>query len=396
VLPHLTNTGDVFSVTVSEFLDGVNGVLGDAPAVIQGEISGISRHATGVYFSLQDPDKKALLSCYMPPRTNPAFLSALEDGMEVRVAGVASVYKLKGRFSFVVEAVVPCGEGAVKRSYQLLKKTLQQEGLFDRKRSFPLCIRRIAVVTSTTSAALGDFRKNIYSRGIRIDVYPVSVEGLRAQTDIVHAFQYLSVVGHSYDAVVLIRGGGSVSDLDIFNTESVVRAVFACPVPTICAIGHERDVPLAQMVCDAAVSTPTAAAVFINNRWDDCRTVVDDASARLSDAFQSNYESVARTVSRSVDVLSSSVRPYCELLDRYGADFVTAWEASFRHHDALISYSQQFLDGVNPARVLSLGYSITTTYSGDVITSKHAVCSGDRLITNVCDGVIESRVERDI
>jgi exodeoxyribonuclease VII large subunit len=387
---------DMFSVTVSEFLDGINGVLADAPAIIRGEISGISRHPTGVYFSLQDSDKKALLSCYMPPSRTVALFSALEDGMEVRVTGVSSIYKLKGRFSFLVETVVPSGEGAVKRSYQLLKKTLTEEGLFDRKRSFPLCIRRVAVVTSATSAALGDFRKNLYSCGIGIDLYPVSVEGLRAETEIVSVFQRLSVSRYHYDVVVLIRGGGSASDLDVFNTEAVVRAVFACPVPTICAIGHERDVPLVQMVCDAAVSTPTAAAVFINHRWDDCRNTVHDISVRLCDLFQSDCKQVTRAVSRASDVLTASVRLYRHALDRCGDDCIAVWEASFRQHDSFISSAQQFLDGVNPARMLSLGYSITTTASGKVVCSVRDVECGDRLVTIVGDGVIESRVEGDV
>ncbi len=380
-------------IPVAEFLDSVNIILKEIPASIFGEVTSISRHPTGVYFSLQDEAKTALLQCYLPPATARYSGSVLEEGMQVKITGTASLYKPKGRFSFFVETIEPYGEGALKKAYEVLKKQLASEGLFERKRILPPLIKRIALVTSKTGAAIGDFKKNLHPRGISVDVYGVLVEGVRAEADIISALSRIARHASSYDVIILIRGGGSVEDLNIFNSEQLARTIFTLPVPTICAIGHEKDVPIAQLVADYAVSTPTATAILINSFYEQLElaiteswTTIQTEHSRIIDRF---YSSITDMIQES----SRFFLRYRHRLEYAISGLFLGYQQAIGDVHTRITHATQLLQVVDPKRILSLGYSITKNAMGRIIRHKKEVAIGDHLQTLLDDGVVDSIVQ---
>lgn len=383
----------VFSV--GEFLDVINELLGVQDFQVLGEVTGAKSHPTGFYFSLKDPQSGGIMDCYMSPYAYRGLGIPLEDGMQVQVGGAPAIYKPKGRFSFRVETIALAGEGALKKAYEALKKKLADEGLFDRKRPLPEYIQRIGLVTSKTGAVIDDFRRNLAALGLRVFHCDVRVEGAQAVGQITQAITRLNLV--NVDIVVVIRGGGSLEDLAAFNDERVVRAVFGSRVPTIVSIGHDRDVPLAQMAADASASTPTAVAHMINASWDRLRNV-DHVARRLEYAFSSRLASVR------ADVASHTQHLMIHLgrLSGRGRELAHQLTAAFErvghgiaHIRQVIESAERHLAASSPERLLRLGYSIVTDESGAVVRTIKDVRPGQHVHTRLAKGAFTAEV-RDI
>lgn len=381
--------------TVSGFLDFVNELLHVSDLQIQGEITGWKVHSTGIYFSLKDKEDGSLMDCYMSPYTFRGLGMAVEDGIEVKVSGIPSIYKPKGRFSFRVESMELMGEGSLKKAYELLKKKLESEGLFDRKREVPEFIHSVGVITSKTGAVIDDFRKNLEKRGFAVSLYDVRVEGAQAVSGILKAIQWFNKKQSDLDILVIMRGGGSLEDLQAFNNELVVREIFGSKIPTICAIGHDRDVPIAQMVSDASPSTPTAAAMLINNSWRRLREV-DKTVQRLSYAFESALITIKADVRshthRLVGFLARLAGKGRELeqslrgaLERVGHTIARIAQA--------VSAAERHLAAANPEQLLRLGYSIVTSADGKVVRSADRIVSGALVTTRLAEGSFTSEIK---
>jgi exodeoxyribonuclease VII large subunit len=196
----------------------------------------------------------------------------LEPGLEVVVRGSLDLYAPQGKFQIKAFAIEPVGRGALQLAFEQLKARLDGEGLFDpaRKRPIPRMPRRIAVVTSPTGAVVRDMLQVLSRRfdGLAITVYPVRVQGDLAALEIVSALAHLNRRG-GFDVLILARGGGSAEDLAPFNDERVARALAASFIPTICGIGHETDVTIADLVSDLRAPTPSAAAELVVERKDE-------------------------------------------------------------------------------------------------------------------------------
>jgi exodeoxyribonuclease VII large subunit len=232
---------------------------------VRGEVSGFrAPNARGhLFFNLKDSD--ACIDTKVWATTAQRLKFKLRDGLEVIAEGSVDLYPPQGRYSLVVQKIEPAGEGALALAFQQLKEKLQAEGLFgDRRqrapRPIPFLPRRIGVVTSRNGAALQDFLRVLLQRNPRMSVLVVDarVQGDGASHEIVRAIRRLSKT--DVDVIVLTRGGGSIEDLWAFNEEPVARAIFACPVPVLSAIGHEVDYTISDFVADLRAPTPTAAA----------------------------------------------------------------------------------------------------------------------------------------
>ena len=187
----------------------------------------------------------------------------LRDGLAVLARGRIDVYDARGDYQLLVEALEPQGLGALQLAFEQLKKKLAAEGLFaaERKRPLPRFPRRIGIVTSPRGAAIADL-VNILARrfpGLHIRLFPALVQGEGAVEDVCRGLDYFSRTKWA-DLVVVARGGGSLEDLWTFNEEAVARAIAACSVPVISAVGHETDVTIADFVADLRAPTPSAAA----------------------------------------------------------------------------------------------------------------------------------------
>jgi exodeoxyribonuclease VII large subunit len=210
------------------------------------------------------------------------------DGQQVELRGRLALYEPRGELQLVVEAMQRLGAGALYEQFLRLKARLQAEGLFDaaRKRALPMLPRRIGVITSADGAALHDVLRILMARhpSARVVVRPARVQGEDAPADLVRALRAIVRVPE-LDVVILGRGGGSAEDLDAFNDERLARAIAACPVPVISAVGHETDFTIADFVADLRAATPSNAAELVVERADQFRARIDRAAERLDAAL---------------------------------------------------------------------------------------------------------------
>ena len=253
--------------TVSELNAAIRVVLdGEFPDIwISGEISGLKLAASGhYYFTLKE--REAQLKCAAYRSANRYWKFKPQDGMAVLARGRVDVYEARGEYQLIVEVLEPQGLGALQLALEQLKKKLAAEGLFapERKRKLPRYPRRIGIVTSPRGAAIADL-VNILSRrfpGVHIRLYPAQVQGEGSVEDVCRGIRYFSRIEWA-DLVIVGRGGGSLEDLWTFNEEAVARAIAACTVPVVSAVGHETDVTIADFVADLRAPTPSAAAELV-------------------------------------------------------------------------------------------------------------------------------------
>ena len=253
---------------------------------VEGELSNCKQWSSGhLYFTLKDDF--AQLRAVMFRTTARLLKFRPEDGMRVVARGRISVYEVKGEYQLIVDALEPHGLGALQAAFEQLKRELSAEGLFDaaRKRMLPVLPRRIGVVTSADGAALRDILRVLTHRHptARVIVRPARVQGEDAAPDLVRGLRALCRVP-DVDVIIIGRGGGSVEDLWAFNDERLARAIAACPVPVISAVGHEVDFTIADFVADVRAATPSNAAELVVDRADNFRTRIDRADQRLRHA----------------------------------------------------------------------------------------------------------------
>ncbi len=379
---------------VGEFLDYWNEVFKTQTFTVEGEVTGLHEHPTGLYFSLKDKEDGGVMDCYMNPYLYRRLGLALEDGLLVQATGAANIYKQKGRFSFRAETIALSGEGSLKRAYELLKKKLEAEGLFARKRPLPEFIERIGIVTSRTGAVIDDFRKNLKPLGLQLFFKDVRVEGATAVDQIVAAISLLNRSVPDLDAIALIRGGGSLEDLQPFNNELVARAVFGSNVPVIAGIGHDRDVPITSLVADKETSTPSIAALVINSSWDRAFSELPIAERSLFADFEGILSGCKATVALSAEKmigrLSGIITRYREMAKLLRDKFSVALDETARKLSSL----EKSLALADPERNLRLGYSLVFDAQGRVVRNAEDLREGERIRTRLHKGEVESDVAK--
>ncbi len=384
------------AMSVGDFLGRLNDMLAGEATTVRGEIAEFRPHPTGAYFSLKDKNGEGILPCYMSPYAYRNLGVELEDGMEVYASGRPEIYRPKGRFSFIVTRLTLAGEGSLKKAYELLKKKLEAEGLFARKRPLPEFMGRIGIITSKTGAVIGDFKRNIAPRGIVASLYDVRVEGLRAVPEILAALVWFNAHAEQFDVLVIIRGGGSIEDLQPFNDERVARAVFASKIPTICGIGHDRDAPIASLVGDREVSTPSIAAMLVNQSWDRlvqgvplCEERILSGFARILRAREAYVRASAERLMSVFSGLFGELRTLTRAL-RDGFSRLLA-----RSRQSLVHY-ERYLAAVDPERNLRLGYGIVFDEAGRVVRAAKAVPRGAAITVKLHHGALRAKVEEQL
>jgi exodeoxyribonuclease VII large subunit len=257
--------------TVTQFTRRVKTLLesGIRPGWVRGEVSNLRIQASGhVYFSLKDAG--AQLSAVLFRGDSARQTVKLRDGLQVVAYGEISVYEARGQYQLIVRAVVDDGVGRLQREFEALKRRLAEEGLFDeeRKRPIPAMPATIGFVTSPTGAAVQDFINILRRRGWhgRLVVIPAKVQGEGAAAEMAAQMARAEALG-IFDLLVIGRGGGSLEDLWAFNEEVLVRAVAACGLPVISAVGHQIDFTLCDFAADLRAETPSAAAELISSRF---------------------------------------------------------------------------------------------------------------------------------
>lgn len=281
-------------LSVGQYLDRLNSRLINESARIQGEVSSLDLREKVVYFSIKDQVDESLINCLVFRYQYETLGVKMEIGMEVVVEGYPEIYKPYGRLSLKVGVIELAGEGEIKKEYEKLKRKLEQEGFFEesRKKRFVELPQRIGLITSREGAAIGDFTSNIGQYGLEIRFVNSAVEGKRAVFELLGAIRTLRKT--DIDALVIIRGGGSLESLQAFNNEALIREMSKVKVPVVCGVGHDRDVSLLSLACDYAVSTPTAAARLIGSAWEREIDRMDHLNRNVRESFEDHLRRVQR------------------------------------------------------------------------------------------------------
>jgi len=328
--------------SVSDFIALTNQTLEYAyPGVeVEGEVASFKVNQDKyVFFDLKD--KGGSIGCFM---TVWQLRVPIEDGMKVIVTATPKLTQW-GKFSLTVRAVRPSGEGNLKKSFELLRAKLDNEGLFavERKRSLPRLPQHIGVISSTQAAGYADFIKILDDRwgGLQVDVTQVQVQGTGAPDQIIRALNYFNSRKQLPEVIVIIRGGGSADDLSAFNDEPLVREIAKSRVPTLVGVGHEVDVSLADMVADMRAATPSnAAQILVPDRHDTIREVryqLQSLLPRTEQAVQRYHHDIHRQLERSIEAID---RRYAYTSERLGS-------------------LQRVLAELDPKKVLARGYALT-------------------------------------
>jgi exodeoxyribonuclease VII large subunit len=260
-------------LSVSELNSAIRAVLDDEfqDVWVSGEISGLKLAQSGhYYFTLKE--RESQVRCVAFRSSHRYWKFKPQDGLAVLARGRIDVYEARGEYQLLVELIEPQGFGALQLAFEQLKKKLAAEGLFavERKRALPRFPRRIGIVTSPRGAAFADMVHILTRRfpGLHIRLFPALVQGEGSVEEVCRAIEYFSRTQWP-DLVIAGRGGGSLEDLWTFNEEAVARAIAACSVPVISAVGHETDVTIADYVADLRAPTPSAAAELAAPLLDD-------------------------------------------------------------------------------------------------------------------------------
>lgn len=410
-------------LTVSAYLELVNDTLSLIPSneiVVVGEISDY-RVSQGkwINFDLKDEEAEAKISCFA---TVFKVTTPLESGMKVQVTGYPKVYERFGKFSMNVEAVELVGEGALARAYALLKKKLEQEGLFDlgRKRDIPTFPRKIGLITSKEAAAYGDFLRILNNRwgGVEVAHVPVHVQGKNAVPEILAAFNTFEDLEEKPDVLVLTRGGGSLEDLHAFNDELVARAVFSSSIPVVCGVGHERDESLCDFVADVRASTPSNAAERVVPDRKDVLRGIRLSTDRMEDVLEMEIERRVRSVDHSVSVLDrfieAKVHDLKITIQRFGHAFerfrlslvstrqyiernqqivLQSFVTTFDRKKQAVKSLVRLFESFDVTRVLERGYSIVRS-GKKIVRDASKLAAGDELSIQLANGEVDATVGR--
>jgi exodeoxyribonuclease VII large subunit len=377
---------------------------GGFPAVwVTGEISNFSRPQSGhCYLTLKDERAQLRAAVWRNVASRVRF--NLHDGLEVICRGYLEVYAPRGTYQLIIEEIEPRGMGALELALRQLRERLGQQGLFDaaRKRPLPHFVRRIAVVTSPTGAAIRDFLQVLGRRwrGADVLIVPVRVQGDGAGAEIAAAIETVNRLATPIDCLVVTRGGGSLEDLWAFNEEVMVRAVYASRIPVISAVGHEIDVTLSDLAADVRALTPSEAAELVAPSAEDLAAGLQQIQKRLAAALRSRAAS-GRSQLNALARHHAFRRPYQRLhdlarrLDELESCAVRAMRHRLRSARQRIDAAAGQLQSLSPLAVLSRGYSLTQrTADGHVVRDAAELSAGEQITTRLAHGQAISRVER--
>jgi exodeoxyribonuclease VII large subunit len=435
---------DVYSV--SRLNREVRSVLERALSVIwvEGELSNFSQPASGHwYFSLKD--RGAQLRCAMFRMQNSLVGFTPRDGAHLLLRGRISVYEARGEYQLIVEHLEEAGVGALKREFERLKTRLAAEGLFalERKRPLPRFPLRIGVITSPSGAALHDILHVLARRfpPAAVLIYPAPVQGAAAVPALMAALATAGARAEC-DLLILARGGGSLEDLWAFNDERLARAIAACPLPVVSAVGHEIDFTIADFVADVRAPTPSAAAELVVPDRAACLEAVRRTAERLALSMRRELRVLVTRLEggqRRLALVHPGVRLQQQMqrlddltqrltraargkgqrdglrlaelhgrLLRRSPDRLLEQQCA-RHQDLLLrlrhaaggrmaaaaqrlALAQRALNAVSPLATLARGFAIVTRADGTLVTDAAAVAPGEEIEARLARGILTARV----
>jgi exodeoxyribonuclease VII large subunit len=412
---------------------------------LEGELSNVARPSSGhLYFSLKDAGAQVRAAMFR--NRNRALPFSPEDGMQVLVRGKLSLYEPRGDYQLIVEHMEEAGDGLLQRAFEALKQKLSAEGLFDEahKRPLPVLPERIGVITSASGAAIRDVLTVLGRRfpAIPVRIYPVPVQGREAAGEIAGALELASRRGDC-DVLILTRGGGSLEDLWPFNEENVARAIHACEIPVISAVGHEIDFTIADFVADRRAATPSAAAELVSPDQQEWLQHIGHLASRLQARFRESLNGRQQAVNWLAKHLQQlhpgqTLRQQAQRLDElerrsraslqatlqsrqaslaslHGrlrlqspagriAELQLRWQASARRlghamqtlltaRQQALAVNSRALNAISPLATLERGYAIVSRTDGGILRHAGEVKSGEQVTARLGKGQLLCTVD---
>lgn len=388
--------------TVTQLNNYIKALLDQTPVLrnvwIKGEISNLKFHSSGhIYLTLKDEGSVLRAVMFRSAAANLTFRP--ENGMKVLAGGRVSVFERDGGYQLYIENMEADGLGNLYVQFEMLKKKLEAEGLFDsaRKKPIPRFPKTVGICTSPTGAAVRDIINVLRRRYpiVKAVLYPCLVQGEGAGASVVGAIEYFNMT-KSADVLIVGRGGGSIEDLWAFNEEATARAVAGSDIPVISAVGHETDFTICDFAADLRAPTPSAAAELAVPELKDIKRQLDEHRSRLDLRLREKLSSSKRTL----DLLSqrSGITGLRRRLgemqmnaDRLQDRMVLSYKNLIEGRRRQLAVEAGRLNALSPLNVLERGYSVAM--AGDKAVRRLTdVTTGDELWTTVADGRIKSIV----
>lgn len=389
--------------SVSQVLAGLKGLLQDRVGRlwVSGEVSNLRVPASGhAYFTLKDDAGQLRAVLFRGAARRLVFDP--EDGLEVLAYGELTVYEPRGDLQLIVQELEPRGRGALQLAFEQLRARLEGEGLFDaeRKQELPAWPRVVGVVTSSGAAALRDVVHVVERRFPAQPLLLASsrVQGAGAEDELAAALQALDAQP-DVEVILLVRGGGSLEDLQPFNTERLARAIAACATPVVSGVGHEVDVTIADLAADVRAATPSAAAAAALPDRERVAIRLDRDARRLVTAGRRAIERMRNRADAGAESLRLQA-PRERLAARRG-QLVAAGRALRREIQALLAAraagmaaAAGRLETLSPLGVVARGYAIVERAAdGAIVRRAGDVAVGDGLRVRLAEGELDARVE---
>lgn len=365
-----------------------------------GEVSSINRHRSGLFFTLQDSEGKAAISCVVWTSQIDKLATLPVAGEQIIVLGSIRLYPQRGQYQITVWQALPAGEGLRSLRYRQLRSRLEAEGLFapERKRSLPIHPQTIAVVTSPQAAAWGDIQRTLKQRypGLKVIFSPAQVQGEQAPLSIVKAIERV-VRDRRSEVIILSRGGGAVEDLECFNDERVVRAIATCPIPIVTGIGHQRDESLADLVADVCVHTPTAAAELVVPELAELdaehKQRIADLQAVMQQRLQAAEGKIEQLRSRLLRLrLNKQVELEKDAIALLRQQLIQSTQRRLEQATQRCHLLQQKLATLDPQAVLQRGYAVVRNEDRSIVRSSTELTSEQELLIQLGQGQVKVKV----
>lgn len=366
---------------------------------VKGEVSNCKYHTSGhIYFSLKD--ESGTIACVMFAGQRGGLSFRMSEGQQVIALGSVNVYARSGSYQLYAKEIRLDGDGALYERFQMLKKELEEMGMFapEYKKPIPAYADRIGIVTASTGAAVRDIM-NIASRRnpyVQLILYPAQVQGEGAKESIVRGIHMLEDAG--VDVMIVGRGGGSIEDLWAFNEEDVARAIFHCQIPVISAVGHETDTTIADYVADLRAPTPSAAAELAVYDLRQIQSYRQESQRKLNRLLSQKIQ-LGRMRLKEYQTRLKYLHPRHKLQEQQqrlseAEDRLrmrmTGKVKDARHQLALYV---EAMKGLSPIQKLNQGYSYVEDAGKHTVKSIRQVNKDDELCIYVTDGMIWAAVK---
>lgn len=383
-------------VSISQFSNYVKNIF-EAEYLLQnicvyGEVGSYNISNGIAYFTLKD--ENALLNCIMfNPKEKPNI------GDVIIAKGSPNYYIKGGRFSFNVTATMPYGKGLLYENFLKLKAELEVKGYFDlsRKKPLPERVKRIGVVTSKTGAVIQDIIDVTRRRNSSVDIvlYPVKVQGIGAEIEIANGINAFSNYD-DVDVVIVARGGGSMEDLQPFNTEVVANAVYNCKKPLVSAVGHETDFTIIDFCSDLRAPTPSAAAELVVYEKAKDIELINNIVYNMEYSINLKINDLYRKVNMTQEIISKELKSKINLnalkVDNAIIKLNTSIGNLISRVDNKIELLGNTLNNLNPKSITDKGY-VKVSKNGAKVSSVAGLNKDDELLLEMIDGVVDVKVE---